>query len=100
MDNQVAALKAEIDAPTTPRAQTRRQSLSDKRTADAERQRAARRGQAHQGPARNSTTSPYFHLGRDGDYFVSMKVRCGEDGKVDPAALAAARRSGWRSSAG
>lgn len=33
---------------------------------------------------------PYFHLGRDGDYFVAMKLRLGEDGSVDPAALAAA----------
>jgi hypothetical protein len=33
---------------------------------------------------------PNFHLGRDGEYFVDMKLRTGADGKVDPTALAAA----------
>jgi hypothetical protein len=33
---------------------------------------------------------PYFHLGRDGSYFVDMKLKLGKDGKVDPAALAEA----------
>jgi hypothetical protein len=33
---------------------------------------------------------PYFHLGRDGEYFVDMKLRTLTDGSVDPKALAAA----------
>jgi hypothetical protein len=33
---------------------------------------------------------PYFHLGRDGDYFVDMKLRKLPNGEVDPAALSAA----------
>jgi hypothetical protein len=31
--------------------------------------------------------APYFHLGRFGDYFISTKVRLGEDGKADPVAM-------------
>lgn len=33
---------------------------------------------------------PNFHLGRDGEYFVDMKLRTGKDGRVDPADMAAA----------
>jgi hypothetical protein len=33
---------------------------------------------------------PNFHLGRDGDYIVDMKLRVGKDGVVDPEAMATA----------